>query len=178
MARLEPLATEALGDEARESMAAIAATRGEDPSSRRVELPDIYRILLRCPDAAYHIAATPTSIRAGAVLTQYQQEIVVLTVARDTGARMQWDIHVPRARDAGVADEVIDAIGRGDMAPLPRADVLLVEFTERVGSGTMTDAAFAAVVELMGEDAVVAVTILAAFTSMMIQVVQTFGLDE
>ena len=91
---------------------------------------------------------------------------------------MRWDIHVARARDAGVAEDVIDAVDRGDMGALAPADALLVDFTARVHRQRMTDECFSAAVDRFGDDAVTEATILSAFTGMMIQLVQAFGLDS
>jgi alkylhydroperoxidase family enzyme len=152
----------------------IASERSRDPSDRRLAVPDIYRILLRSPDLASRVAATPMAIRAGTTVPQDVQEIVVLTVSREARAGTQWAIHVQRARDAGVREAVINGINDGDHGSMNDREQLLVTFATDVYHQRADDHVVAQIADTFGERALVELTVLVAFTTMMIQIVKTF----
>jgi 4-carboxymuconolactone decarboxylase len=178
MSRLVPLRREDLDPDDRVFYDQIQAEREQDPSDRRLVVPDVYRIMLYSPELASRVASTPMAIRAGTAVAQDVQEIVVLTVSREAMAATQWGVHVLRARDVGVGDDVIRAVNGHDLSPIGDRERLLVSFAARIYHQRMDDVTYAQVGAMLGERALVELTVLVGFTTMMIQIVKAFGTQD
>jgi hypothetical protein len=120
------------------------------------------------------VAATPVAIRAGATVPQDVQEIVVLTVSREAMAASQWGVHVLRARDVGVSETVIRGINQHNLGSMEERDRSLVVFAASVYHQCSEDVAIADIGLMFGERGLVELTVLVAFTTMMIQIVKAF----
>ena len=171
MPRLSLLNRDDLPPADRKYYDAIQEARGLDPSDRRITMPPVYSIMLRSPHLASLVAGMPVPIRAGSTLSQEVQEIVVLTVAREMMAPLQWDFHVLRGRDAGVRDAVILSIRDHNVTHLTPRERALVDLTVRQIQGRVDDAACAAVTKHFDERALVEIMVLVGFTTMLIQIV-------
>ena len=171
MPRLTPLNRDDLSPGDRKYYDAIQEARGMDPSDRRIIMPDVFRIMLRSPELASLVAGMPVPIRAGSTLSQEVQEIVVLTVARETMAPLQWDIHVLRGRDVGVRDAVILGIRDHDLTHMDARERLLVDLIVRQLTGRVDDTTCAAVSQQLGERGLAELLVLIGFTTMLIQIV-------
>ncbi|MEZ3164439.1 carboxymuconolactone decarboxylase family protein [Halorubrum sp. RMP-47] len=75
------------------------------------------------------------SLWAHSGLTDRERELVVLAVTSEIGNRYEWHQHVNIARDAGVGDDEIAALGTGNLAPLDDAETTLVEYALAVVRG-------------------------------------------
>ncbi len=178
MPRLSLLDREDLAPEDAKFYDSVQEARGLDPSDRRITMPDVYRIMLRSPDLASRVAGTAVPIRAGKAVSQEVQEIVVLTVSRELMAPLQWGIHVLRGRDEGVRAAVIKGIRDHDVGAMDERERLLVDFASRMVHRRMDDATYAAVSDLLGERALVDLTVLVGFTTMLIQIVEALDIDS
>ena len=68
-------------------------------------------VLLHSPELAMRGAHLGNYVRFGSTLTDAQRETVIVAAAREHDARLEWAAHVLLAREAGVREQVIDAIG-------------------------------------------------------------------
>src|SRR5262245_51881374 len=69
-----------------------------------------YSLLLHMPEMAQRLEALRTYLRDEASLPQKAQELVMISVAREMGCAFIWYAHAAPARQAGVRDEIVDAI--------------------------------------------------------------------
>lgn len=76
-------------------------------------LPDLYNAWLQFPAFGEAMLRLGDEIRAASHLPGHLREIVVLTVSAALGARVEFDFHIPFARDAGLAEAAIVALGEG-----------------------------------------------------------------
>jgi 4-carboxymuconolactone decarboxylase len=81
------------------------------PDARRV--PDLYNAWLQFPEFGDLMLQLGDALRARIELTGKLRELVVLTTSALLGARVEYDFHVPFAKEQGLADAVIEAIGAG-----------------------------------------------------------------
>jgi 4-carboxymuconolactone decarboxylase len=104
-----------------------------------------YSMLLHSPAMAQHLAATEDYFRNSSLLSDADREIIILTAAREVGARYAWSRHEIRARNAGIRPEVIEALrekASGDR--FAGRERLLVEFTRTLmHEHTLPDELFA-----------------------------------
>ncbi len=81
------------------------------PESKR--LPDLYNAYMLFPELGRSSFRMADKLRQSKNLKGNWREIIVLTTSAILGARVEYDFHVPFARDEGVSEDVIKAIGEG-----------------------------------------------------------------
>ena len=82
--------------------------------ARRGHIDGMYRSLLNRPELARTVSDLGTFLRFGAGnLPPDVRELVILWVARRTGATYEWVKHEPLARAAGLPDSVITTLRAG-----------------------------------------------------------------
>ena len=80
-------------------------------------LPDLYNAWLQFPELGEAMLRLGDALRARTELPGRLRELVVLTTSAILGARVEFDFHVPFARNEGLSDALIDAIGKGETPP-------------------------------------------------------------
>lgn len=80
-------------------------------------LPDLYNAWLQFPELGEAMLRLGDALRAKGELNGRLRELVVLTTSAMLGAQVEFDFHIPFARNEGLSDELIDAINRGDVPP-------------------------------------------------------------
>lgn len=80
-------------------------------------LPDLYNAWLQFPEFGRLMLQLGDALRARSDLPRKLRELVVLTTSAQLGARVEYEFHIPFARDAGLSDESITAIGEGRTPP-------------------------------------------------------------
>ncbi len=77
-------------------------------------LPDLYNAWLQFPEFGRLILRIGEEVRThDQELPGNLRELVVLTTSSTLGARVEYEFHIPFARDMGISDDVITAIGEG-----------------------------------------------------------------
>jgi len=90
------------------------------PESKRV--PDLYNAYLQFPELGHSIFDLAESIREHTELSGRHRELMVLVTSIELGMRVEYDFHVPMAKDQGIPIEVIEAIGEGKTPTFDRPD--------------------------------------------------------
>jgi 4-carboxymuconolactone decarboxylase len=89
-----------------------------------------YSMLMHSPAMAQHIAATEDYFRTSSLLPDADREIIILTAAREVGARYAWSRHEIRAHNVGIRPEVIEALRtKASVDQFSGKERLLVQFT-------------------------------------------------
>jgi alkylhydroperoxidase family enzyme len=73
-----------------------------------------------------------------AELGDRRKELVILTVARELGARYEWHQHVDIARQKGVSTEEMRSIGGLDLSTFDDAEFVLLQYARGVVEGEVT----------------------------------------
>ena len=85
------------------------------PEAKR--LPDLYNAWLNFPPLGEGMLRLGDSLRACTELNGRLREIIVLTTSAMLGAQVEFDFHIPFARNEGISEDVIDAINNGEVPP-------------------------------------------------------------
>lgn len=80
-------------------------------------LPDLYNAWLQFPEFGELMLRLGDQIRAKSELPGKLRELIVLTTSAMLGARVEYEFHVPFARNEGLSDPLIEAIGAGTRPP-------------------------------------------------------------
>ena len=81
-----------------------------------------FNAFLHAPVVGRRLSALGQAVRFETSLERRITELVILTVGARWKAEFEWWAHVPAAREHGVPQEVIDALGTGAEPPLQAAD--------------------------------------------------------
>ncbi len=147
--RFTPLETLTLTAAQQQVVAEVrAGRRGTAPANVVAWLPH--------PELARRAAHLGELVRYGTSLPARVSEVAILAVARHWSCGYEWAIHAGEAARAGVPDEVIDALGRGDTPALPPDQRVVLDFArELVSAGTVSDATWDRAMAEVGETGVV-----------------------
>ena len=173
MARI-PLAT-------REQVAAREQPAYDTFMASRANRPNIgpYSLLLHLPEMAQRLEALRTYIRGEDSLSQKLQELVMISVAREMGCAFIWYAHAAPARQAGVRDDVVDAIR--EKKPLTGLDTderIVVDFTrELLQTRRVSRPTFDAATARLGQRGVMTLTNLIACYAVLAYNMNTYELD-
>ena len=141
----------------------LASTRGS------VRMP--FSIILNSPEACRRISHLGTYLRFESSISNAATELATLTVAREFDCRWEWAQHSLLARQAGVSDAALDAVGaRREVDELSREEALPVKYArELLHDHQASDGTFAAVVEMYGTQGAVDLTATIGYYAMMAQ---------
>lgn len=156
----------------RDAWDAVAAERGGAVSGP-------WGVLLHSPELAVRGARLGNYARFGSPLTGAQRETAILAAAREHDARVEWASHVPLAREAGVREQVIEAIGRrAALDDLTPGEAGLVSYVrELVGANRVSDATFEAVHARLGDRGIVDLTGLLGYYALVAFTLNAFEME-
>lgn len=115
-------------------------------------LPDLYNAWLQFPEFGLLMLRLADEVRAHSELPGKMRELVVLTTSALLGANVEFEFHIPFARNEGLSDPVIAAIG-ARMSP-PFSDegerILYEANVQLLRTAALTDATRREVVSIIG----------------------------
>lgn len=92
-----------------------------------------YSLLLHMPEMAQRLEALRLYLRAETSLPQKLQELVMISVAREMDCAFIWYAHAATTRQAGVRDEIVDAIReRRPLTDLEPDELSVVQVTREL----------------------------------------------
>ena len=148
--RLQPIPHEHWTDAQRAAVQAIV-------DGPRGALYGAFVPLLRSPELMGHVQRLGEYVRFRSAIGPRLSELAILVTAREWDQQVEWAIHVPAARQAGIPDDVIDAIARGRRPPAMLIDEAAVyDFcAELHREKRVSDQVYKDVLSLFGEQGVV-----------------------
>jgi 4-carboxymuconolactone decarboxylase len=148
--RLPPLPADQLTDTQREVLAEIVA-------GPRGELVGPFVPLLRSPELMRRLQRTGEYLRFDTGLDPALLELSILLVARHWNQRFEWRYHCPLALRAGISDETIRAVRRGERPDRldPAASVVWEICAQLHGFRQVSEEVFDRAVRVLGETGVV-----------------------
>jgi 4-carboxymuconolactone decarboxylase len=126
-------------------------------TSRRGGTRGPFLVWLRSPELAEKVEALGAYCRFESALDPRLRELSLLIAARCFDAQYSWNAHVNKAADLGVSRESLNALAAGRTPEFAQHDEQVVyEFgTQILRDHFVTDEAFAAALEELGEQGVV-----------------------
>ncbi|MBU9294406.1 carboxymuconolactone decarboxylase [Burkholderia multivorans] len=170
MERISPLAPEQLSDEQRQVYDAIA-------SGPRKGVRGPLAVWLHRPRLAACAQALGQYCRYDSSVPSRLSELVILSMGRHWLAEYEWAAHKPFALEAGLSIDVIDAIRDGIEPPFVRDDERLVHaFVKQLHERhEIDDALYAALVDTLGEGAVVDLVGIAGYYTLISMTIKVFN---
>jgi len=155
----------------------IVRTRGSHVVTDAGTLSGPFNAFVHAPDAGGPLASLGAALRFGSSIERRLTEVAVITVASHWRAEFEWSAHARMAREAGVPDAVVAAIGQGEEPPFSAADERTVYAATRelLTSGQLADTSYGAVRGLLGDTGTVEFVALCGYYSLVSFVLNAFA---
>lgn len=138
----------------------------EELIEQRGSVGGMYRTMLLNPELSRNVSDFATYLRFGSsALSDRHRELTILRVARRTGTSYEWVMHESPAREAGIPDEVIRALGEGrtpaGLDPVERDILEVIDLA--LDHEPLPDGLHESLVAGLGEPGAIELVILAGF---------------
>jgi 4-carboxymuconolactone decarboxylase len=146
-------------------------------SGPRGSLIGPFAVLVRSPDLMDRVQRLGERIRFGSPLSDRLREWAVVVTAARWRQPYEWSVHAPLAVEAGIGQELVDALAAGqkpeDMKP---DEAVVYDFCRQLNlEGSVSDAMFADASALLGETGVVELTTLVGYYVLLAMVLNVAG---
>ena len=151
--RLPYLCYEDLDPDRRALWDAIAGSRGAGLVNDQGGLIGPFNAFVHAPGVGRRLASLGQVVRFETSIERRLSEVAIITVGARWKAEFEWWAHARMAREHGVADAVVDAIGRGEEPPFEADDERVVYAVARqlAGHGQVDSGAYTAAQRLLGD---------------------------
>jgi 4-carboxymuconolactone decarboxylase len=143
----------------------ITETRGDGVVGPEGGLLGPFNAWLAAPGLGTRLAELGRVLRFETAVDRRLLEIAIITTGARWQAEFEWWAHSRMARHHGVADDVIDAIARGDDPPFTRDDDRIVHAvaTQLGATGRIEDETYVAARALLGDRGIVEIVSLCGY---------------
>jgi 4-carboxymuconolactone decarboxylase len=175
--RLGALTEDALDDAGRALWAQVTASRGDRAVNADGSLLGPFNAWLHAPALGARLTDLGTALRFEGTLEARLRELAIITVAAHHRVEFEWWAHSRMARRAGLASELVDAIGRGEAPPIARDDERAVYdvAAQLLADARIDDAAFAAAHAALGDAGLVELVALCGYYTTVSFTLNAFG---
>ncbi len=138
-----------------------------------------FRVLLHSPRAADVVQEAGRYLRFHSALPERVRELAITVVARHWHADYEWAAHAPKAEQAGVPRQVLDAVAAGAEPDFAEsADRIAYTYVTAVlsssGLAPVPEPVLAAARDAFGINGLVDLTVLTGYYTMLAMVLNTF----
>jgi 4-carboxymuconolactone decarboxylase len=157
MSRLPYLHRDDLDDAGRAVWDGLESSRGRTILNQDGGLVGPFNAWVHAPVVGSRLSGLGAALRFETSIERRLLELAIIVVAAHWKAEFEWWAHARMAREHGVADEIVDAVGRGETPTFLAEDEALVHDLARqlVVGGGLDGATYARAVELLGSQGVV-----------------------
>jgi 4-carboxymuconolactone decarboxylase len=177
VSRLPYLRREDLDPNGREVWDSVVGTRDAALVNDQGGLIGPFNAFVHAPDVGRHLSSLGMVLRFGTSMERRLSEVAIITVGARWKAEFEWWAHARLAREHGVADAVVDAIGRGE-DPVFEADDERTVYTaarQITETGRLGDDAYADARQLLGDAGVVELVSLCGYYTLVCFLLNAFA---
>ncbi len=152
----------------------------EISSSRGGRVSGPFTVLLHSPEIARRVAHTGAYIRFESTISDYVNELAVITVTREVDCQYAYSAHEPQARTAGVREEAITAV-RERRAPegLNAEEAVVVTYVlELLRDHRVSEPTFTAALDKFGLQALTDLTATVGYYGMLACALNAFEVES
>ncbi|HMH91542.1 MAG TPA: carboxymuconolactone decarboxylase family protein [Streptosporangiaceae bacterium] len=176
MSRLPYLRYDDLDADGQKVWDGIVGSRGSQLVTAEGGLTGPFNAFVHAPDVGRRLSALGATLRFGTSIERRLSEVAIITVGARWRAEFEWYAHSRMAREHGVPDAVVDAIGRGEDPPFEADDERTVYAAARqlAADGHLDAATYAAAQQLLGDAGLVELVSLCGYYSLISFVLNAF----
>jgi 4-carboxymuconolactone decarboxylase len=177
VSRLPDLRRDQLDPPGQEVFDLVVGTRGSQLVTAAGGLVGPFNAFVHAPDVGRHLASLGAALRFGTSIERRLTEVAIITVGSRWKAEFEWWAHARMARQHGVPDVVVDAIGRGDDPPFTAADERIVYTVARelTLSGQLSRESYTAAHGLLGDAGLVELVSLCGYYTLISYLLNAFA---
>lgn len=177
MTRIPSVRREELGPEGQQLWDSIISSRGDSVRTADGGLAGPFNAFVTAPGAGQRLSALGATLRFGTSIERRLSEIAIITIGARWQAEFEWWAHARMAREHGVADAVVDAIGHGEDPPFEADDERAVyTVAHQLGHvGHLDEEAYSAAHHLLGDAGMVELVSLCGYYTLISFVLNAFA---
>jgi 4-carboxymuconolactone decarboxylase len=177
MTRLSVLRRDELEPAGQDVWDRIVGTRAEQIVGPDGTLVGPFNAFVHSPDVGRRLTSLGTALRFGTSIDRRLTEVAIITVGARWQAEFEWWAHARMAREHGVPDAVVDAIGRGEEPPFAAEDerTIYAVARELSAAGQVSQASYDAARDLLGEAGMVELVSLCGYYTLISFVLNAFA---
>ncbi len=177
MSRLPDLRRDQLDPAGQQVWDQVVGTRGSQLVTSAGGLAGPFNAFVHAPEVGRHLASLGAALRFGTSIDRRLTEVAIITVGSRWKAEFEWWAHARMARDHGVPDAVVDAIGNGDDPPFSADDERVVYGAARelALSGTLSQESYAAAHGLLGDAGLIELVALCGYYTLISYLLNAFA---
>ncbi len=176
MTRIPNVPREELGPEGQQLWDSIVSTRGSTVVTAEGGLSGPFNAFVTAPGSGTRLSALGATLRFETSIERRLSEVAIITIGARWQAEFEWWAHARMAREFGVPDAVVDAIGRGEDPPFGADDERAVYAVARqLGqSGHLDEETYGAAHRLLGDTGMVELVSLCGYYTLISFVLNAF----
>lgn len=138
-----------------------------------------FNAFVQAPRVGRHLSALGGQLRFRTGIDRRLSELAIITVGARWQAEFEWWAHAALARENGVPEAVIDAIGRGEEPPIVADDerVIYTAARELVTTGRLSQPAFEAGQRLLGDQGMIELVSLCGYYTLISYLLNAFEVE-
>ena len=177
MSRLPDLPRDQLDPAGQAVWDLVVGTRGGQLVTSAGGLAGPFNAFVHAPDVGRHLASLGAALRFGTSIERRLTEVAIITVGSRWKAEFEWWAHARMAREQGVPEAVVDAIGRGDDPPFTADDERIVYGVTRelTLSGQLSQESYTSAHGLLGDAGLVELVSLCGYYTLISYLLNAFA---
>jgi 4-carboxymuconolactone decarboxylase len=155
----------------------LAGSRGGELVNADRGLIGPFNAFVHAPGVGRHLSALGGRLRFRTSIERRLSELAIITVGAAWKAEFEWWAHAQMAREHGVSDAIVDAIGRGDDPPLEAEDerVIYAVARELTTMGRLGQEDYDAAHRLLGDAGMVELVSLCGYYTLISYLLNAFA---
>ena len=176
MSRLRSLRYDDLGPEGKQVWDGVVGSRGAELVTADGGLIGPFNAFLHAPAVGRRLSSLGAAVRFQTSLERRLSELAILAVSARWRAAFEWYAHAPMAREHGVIDAVIEAIGQGGDPPIAAEDerVVYAAARELAETGRLGQQTYESGLALLGEQGMVELVALCGYYTLIAYLLNAF----
>jgi 4-carboxymuconolactone decarboxylase len=155
----------------------IVGTRGSQMVNSDGGLVGPFNAFVHAPGVGQHLTSLGAAVRFGTSIERRLSEVAIITVGARWKAEFEWWAHTRMARNHGVSNAVVEAIGRGEDPPFEADDERVVYEVARqlTQTGQLSQDAYDAAQRLLGDTGAVELVSLCGYYTLISFLLNAFA---
>jgi 4-carboxymuconolactone decarboxylase len=177
VSRLPYLRRDDLDPSAQEVWDSVVGSRGAALVNEQGGLIGPFNAFVHAPEIGRHLSSLGRVVRFETSMERRLSELAIITVGARWKAEFEWWAHARMARERGIADAVVDAIGRGEDPPFEADDERTVHTVARqlTETGRLGEDVYAEARQLLGDAGVVELVSLCGYYTLVSFLLNAFA---